>query len=148
MSQAREDTTPDIEQHDDVVILKVGSDIYAVRAAAVREVISLPEVTPLPTSASVFLGLCNVRGDVIPVLDTSALLGLGAGPTSTHAVIVHVPEGDAGLSTTSVPSFSTLGERVGDADVPGQMGAYRCVDAIATLLDLDALVTRKRLDGE
>ena len=63
-------------------------------------------------------------------------------------MIVRVPDGEAGLSTTGVPTFTRLGERVGDADVPGQVGAYRVADGIATLLDLDALVTRGRLDGE
>jgi chemotaxis signal transduction protein len=140
--------TPDVEQNSDVVVLNVGADTYAVRAAAVREVIPSPEVTPLPASASVFLGVCNVRGDIVPILDTSVLLGLGAGPIPSHAVIVQVPDGEAGLSTTGVPTFTRLGERVGDADVPGQLGAYRVADGIATLLDLDVLVTRGRLDGE
>jgi purine-binding chemotaxis protein CheW len=141
-------STPDAERDVDVVVLNVGADTYAVRAATVREVIPSPEITPLPASASVVLGLCNVRGDIVPILDTSALLGLGAGPAPTHAVIVRVPDGEAGLSTTGVPSFTRLGDRVGDADVPGQLGAYRFADGIATLLDVDALVTRGRLDGE
>jgi purine-binding chemotaxis protein CheW len=138
----------DAERGGDVVVLNVGADTYAVRASTVREVIPSPEITPLPASASVVLGLCNVRGDVVPILDTSALLGLGAGPAPTHAVIVHVLDGEAGLSTTGVPSFTQLGDRVGDADVPGQLGAYRFADGIATLLDLDILVTRGRLDAE
>ena len=142
------DPTPDVEQNGDVVVLHVGADTYAVRADAVREVIRSPEVTPLPASAPVFIGVCNVRGDIVPILDTSALLGLGVGPVPSHAVIVRVPDGEAGLSTTGVPTFTRLGERVGDADVPGQVGAYRVADGIATLLDLDALVTRGRLDGE
>lgn len=130
-----------------MVVLNVGADTYAIRAAAVREVIPSPDVTPLPASA-LFLGVCSVRGDIVSILDTSALLGLGAGPIPSHAVIVRVPDGDAGLSTTGVPTFTRLGERVGDGDVPGQLGAYRVADGIATLLDIDALLTRGRLGGE
>ena len=144
---AGEDPALDVERDGDVVVLNVGADIYAVRAVAVREVVPSPEIMPLPTSAPVLLGVCNVRGDIVPILDTSALLGLGPGPAPSHVVIVHVPDGEAGLSTTSVPTFTRLGERVGDADVAGQVGAYRVADGIATLLDLDALVTRGRLDG-
>jgi purine-binding chemotaxis protein CheW len=142
------DSAPDTEKQGDVVVLTVGPDIYAVRAAAVREVIPAPEVTPLPGSGPVFLGVCNVRGDIVPILDTSALLGLGTGPTPSHAVIVQALDGEAGLSTTSVPTFTRLGDRVGDADVPGQAGAYRVADGIAALLDVDVLLTRGRLDGE
>jgi purine-binding chemotaxis protein CheW len=144
---AGEDSPPDAERDGDVVVLNVGVDTYAVRALAVREVIPSPVVTPLPASTPVFLGVCNVRGDIVPILDTSALLGLGAGPSPTHVVIVRVPEGEVGLSTTGVPAFTRLGERVGDADVPGQVGAYRVANGIATLLELDVLVTRERLDG-
>ena len=142
-----DDSPADAERDGDVVVLNVGVDTYAVRAAAVREVVLSSDVTPLPASTPVFLGVCNVRGDIVPILDTSALLGLGAGPTPTHVVIVRVPEGEAGLSTTGVPAFTRLGERVGDADVPGQVGAYRVANGIATLLELETLVTRERLDG-
>jgi purine-binding chemotaxis protein CheW len=137
----------DTESGGDVVVLSVGAGTYAVRASAVREVIPSPVVTPLPVSGAILLGVCNVRGDIVPILDTSALLGLGAGSTPSHAVIVAVPEGEAGLSATGVPTFTRLGDRVGDGDVPGQVGAYRVSDGIATLLDLDVLVTRGRLDG-
>ena len=137
----------DPEQGGDVVVMHVGGDIYAVRAGTVREVVRAPEVTPLPASSPIFLGVCNVRGDIVPVLDTFALLGLGAGPTFTHAVIVRASEGEVGLSTTGVPEFTQLGDRVGDGDVAGRLGAYRVSAGIATLLDLDALVTRGRLDG-
>ena len=147
-SEAGQGSAPDAESDGDVVVLSVGPDTYAVRAVSVREVVPSPEVTPLPGAGSVVLGVCNVRGDIVPILDTSALLGLGAGPTPSHAVIVQVPDGEAGLSTTGVPTFTRLGERVGDADIPGQVGAYRVADGIATLLDLDALVTRERLDGD
>ena len=143
-----DDPASDAESGGDVVVLSVGSDIYAVRAGAVREVIPSPDVTPLPGSGPVILGVCNVRGDIVPILDTSVLLALGAGPTPSHAVIVHASDGEAGLSTTSVPTFTRLGDRVGDADVPGQVGAYRVAGGIATLLDVDALVTRGRLDGD
>jgi chemotaxis signal transduction protein len=142
-----EGSTPDAESDGDVVVLRVGPDTYAVRAGAVREVIPSPVFTPLPGAGPIFLGVCNVRGDIVPILDTSVLLGLGVGPTPSHAVIVQGSDGEAGLSTTSVPTFTRLGERVGDADVPGQVGAYRVADGIATLLDLDVLVTRGRLDA-
>ena len=142
-----DDSTSDVERNGQVVVLRVGADNYAVGVEAVREVILSPGVTPLPGSASIVLGVCNVRGDIVPIIDTSALLGLGAGPTPSHVVIVRVPDGEAGLSTTTVPSFTLLGDRVGDVDVPGQVGAYRVADGIATLLDLDSLVKRERLDG-
>jgi purine-binding chemotaxis protein CheW len=147
VTSAADDSSPDAERDGDVVVLNVGAATYAVRAVAVREVVPSPVVTPLPASTPVVLGVCNVRGDIVPILDTSALLGLGGGPAPTHVVIVRVPEGEVGLSTTGVPAFTRLGERVGDADVPGQVGAYRVVNGIATLLELDVLVTRERLDG-
>ena len=47
----------------------LGTEDYAIPLLSVREVISVPETTPIPKAPSHFLGIMNLRGQVISVVD-------------------------------------------------------------------------------
>lgn len=47
----------------------LGEEEYAVSLSRVKEVIAFPEVTPVPYTPSHFLGIMNLRGQVISVVD-------------------------------------------------------------------------------
>ncbi|WP_372654190.1 chemotaxis protein CheW [Halobacteriovorax sp.] len=47
----------------------LGEEEYAIPLLSVREVISVPETTPIPKAPSHFLGIMNLRGQVISVVD-------------------------------------------------------------------------------
>ena len=57
--------------------LSVASQTYAVSATSVMEIVSLQPLTPLPTMPACVLGLMNLRGTVIPVIDLGEKLGFG-----------------------------------------------------------------------
>ncbi len=48
---------------------------YAVEARAVREIVSLPEITPLGEASDYVAGVVNLRGKIVPVLDLNLRLG-------------------------------------------------------------------------
>lgn len=66
----------------------LGSEEYAVPLLAVREVIALPEFTPVPYTPSYFLGIMNLRGQVISILDLRQKLGIKPGVDTETAVII------------------------------------------------------------
>ena len=49
--------------------LSVGAQTYAVSAASVMEIVALQPITPLPTMPPCVVGLMNLRGTVIPIID-------------------------------------------------------------------------------
>ena len=51
------------------------SELFAMRVAYVREIVAMPELTTLAGAPPHVLGLVNLRGHVIPVLDLPALSG-------------------------------------------------------------------------
>ena len=90
-------------------MLPVGDDRYALAAEHVREVAAAPRTTDLPGMPAWALGLVNLRGEVVPLLDTAALLGLGPLPSAAFAVVVHTsprrltrPRAHAGIPGRSV----------------------------------------------
>ena len=123
------------------LLLPVGDDLYALPVAWAREVVAAPTVTRLVTAPSVVLGLFNLRGQIVALLDTAALLGIGAIGPIAYAVVVDGPHGPAGLATTGFPQRGLLEQRAGESTLPGTMGLYHVGERIAVLLDPASLLT-------
>jgi purine-binding chemotaxis protein CheW len=70
----------------------------------VREVIRIGEITPLPHAPSFVMGVVNLRGDVIPVIDLRQKLGLEATPESKaeRLIVVDIEEKHVGMIVDSV----------------------------------------------
>jgi purine-binding chemotaxis protein CheW len=117
------------------VLLLVGRDWFALPMAAFQEVVADPVVTALPAAPPTVRGLFNVRGQIIPLLDTGVLLGLGPLPGCSFAAVVQSRYGPAGLATTGPPEPAELAWRVGPAHGKGTVAAYAAGERIAVLLD-------------
>jgi chemotaxis signal transduction protein len=129
------------------LVLPVGADLYALPVDWVREVVAAPTVTRLATAPSVVMGLFNLRGQIVPLLDTAALLGLGTVETTAFAVVLNCPQGLVGLATTGFPQRRELGAPTGPSELPGTTGLYQLDQEVAALLDPAALLTPERVGG-
>jgi len=123
-----------------VVTLPIGPDRYAVPASRVREVVADPRPTRLPTAPAMLLGAFNLRGEVVPMFDTAALLGIGQVSEITVAVVVTTPAGPAGLVVTGLPKVATIGDAVAPSELRGTLGVYPIDGGFVVLLDIDALL--------
>jgi purine-binding chemotaxis protein CheW len=129
------------------VVIPVGADLYAVPVDWVREVVAGPVVTPLVTAPPIVLGLFNLRGDIIPLLDTAGLLGLGRIDGAPFAVVLRNDQGLAGLAATAFPRRAQLDTPTGLSELAGTAGTYKVGDQAVVLLDPEALLTSDRLGG-
>lgn len=121
------------------LLLPVGEEWHAVALSSVREVLAIPTVAPLPAAPVWLAGLVNVRGEILPAVDTGR--ALGAGPTeASHVAVVDTAAGPAAVLVTGPPEPSVLGERQGDGAVLGSGGHHDVDGRVATVLDLDALL--------
>ncbi|MFC8800105.1 chemotaxis protein CheW [Promicromonospora sp. NPDC057138] len=127
------------------LLLPVGADLYALPVDWAREVVAPPTLTPLATAPPVVIGLFNLRGQIVPLLDTAALLSLGQMETTTFAVVVTGPHGLAALATTGFPQRQMLETPTGTSDLPGTTGLYQVGTEVAALLDPAALLTPERV---
>jgi len=78
MSQASI-TTQSENQEDPMlqwVTFQLESEIYGVNVMQVQEVLRVTEIAPVPGAPSYVLGIINLRGNVVTVLDTRARFGL------------------------------------------------------------------------
>lgn len=117
------------------VLLPVGVDLYAVPVACVREVVAAPAVTRLVTAPSTVLGLLNVRGEIVPLWDTAALLGVGHLGAAPFAMVLRTEQGLAGLTASAFPERALLDAPAGPSELHGTVGAYRLGERVAVLID-------------
>lgn len=66
----------------------LGQEEFAIPLLAVKEVIAMPDFTPIPQTPSHFLGIVNLRGQVISVIDLRTKFGIKADTTAESAVII------------------------------------------------------------
>lgn len=125
------------------LLIPLGGDWYAIELATVREVLPVPPLTPAPGGPPALRGMFNLRGTVLPLLDTAALLGLAA-PDPRYAVVADTADGPAGLTATGMPRTAVLGDPAGPGELPGTVARFAAEGVVATLLDLDELVERVR----
>jgi chemotaxis signal transduction protein len=130
------------------LLLPIGDDLYALPVDWVREVVAAPTVTRLVTAPPIVLGLFNLRGHIVALLDTAALLGIGKIARTAFAVVVNCPQGPAGLATTRLPERGVLDTPVGESELPGTGGLYRMDQRVAVLLDPASLLTPERVGGQ
>jgi len=66
----------------------LGEAEYAVPLLTVKEVLALPEITPVPQTLPHFLGIMNLRGQVISVMDLRIKLSIKPTESPETAVII------------------------------------------------------------
>lgn len=89
----------------------------AIDLQRVRSVVAEPALTPVPTAPPSVLGLANVRGDIVPVLDTGVLLGLDPVGQARFVLVVETSRGPAGLAVKAMPVTADVADdRLVDPD--------------------------------
>ena len=64
--------------------------MFALPIEAVREIVMVPEITPVPETGRFVRGIINLRGRILPVLDLGERLGFGRGPAHPDGRILVV----------------------------------------------------------
>jgi chemotaxis signal transduction protein len=122
------------------VELRVGEERYALAVADARTVIPLAGVAPLPGAPAALLGVCALHGQLLPVLDLAALLGVsGAAP---RRVVISASGGvEAGLAVDDVLDVSELPAHAEPAPAePLLRGRLLRDEGLVGVLDLPALL--------
>ncbi len=52
-----------------VVVFELDNEEFAVPINEIRDIVQIPDITPIPNSPAYILGIMNLRGKIIPVLD-------------------------------------------------------------------------------
>jgi purine-binding chemotaxis protein CheW len=130
----------------------LGSDIFGVELARVKEILTPPPITPVPRAAPEVVGVCSVRGLLVTVVDLRVRLRLEVKPDTrrTRILLALASSGEAvGLWVDEVLQVVRLSENDMELATSGigtevseyVLGVGRPQGEFIVLLDLAALVT-------
>lgn len=72
------------------VTFSLADELFGVEVTRTREILSLTPVTKVPQTPDYLLGVINLRGQVVPVVDMRLKLGLPAGKETEDTCIIVV----------------------------------------------------------
>ncbi|MDQ2942961.1 MAG: chemotaxis protein CheW [Candidatus Dormibacteraeota bacterium] len=128
-----------------VLVLTVNAAYFAVSMTTVHQVLRHPLVTRVPLSPTGLLGVLNVRGEIVPLLDTGVLTGTGNLSEPAFAVLVSDGKELVALAAEELPIAADFEEPVGPGTQTGELGVYSNGGRLVLLVDVEELV-KSRLD--
>ena len=86
------------------VTFKLCDETYGINVMQVKEVLRYSEIAPVPGAPSYVLGIINLRGNVVTVIDTNSRFGLPSSEITddTRIVIIESEEHVIGILVESV----------------------------------------------
>jgi chemotaxis signal transduction protein len=130
-------------------VFMLAGEPFAVGIEATREIVTIEDCTPVPLAPPTVLGVINLRGTLVPLIDVRPILGLTvargrpalalllATASVQFAIVIDAVVGLAALA--DLPALrETVRRRFGDCAV----GVAKAHETQPTLLDVEALAQR------
>lgn len=131
-------------------VFRAGRERFCLLVLSIEEVVEWPSVTRLPLGPSFLMGIFNLRGAIVPVVDIAFTEGRRADLPPKHCVVAALKQPDSheitrigiaadeviGTYLTSEPLLVDEAPR----DVPHCCGMLRHEDRLALALDLKRLI--------
>ena len=117
-------------------IISMGGELFTIDLKSVREVFVVESITPVPGMPSGLVGVTNLRGTVIPLLDLRPMFSLNAEAALTHAVVVQQGNWQVGVLVDTVPEIRILSrDQFFPAPTGKGEGAFPFVSTVVKLED-------------
>lgn len=103
-----------VENNDDTIIqwvtFHLENEKYGIKVMQVQEVLRLTEIAPVPGAPHYVLGIINLRGNVVTVIDTRRRFGLpdAESDDETRIVIIEADNNVVGILVDSVAEVVDL----------------------------------------
>ncbi|HFD80853.1 MAG TPA: chemotaxis protein CheW [Gammaproteobacteria bacterium] len=146
--------------NDDAVVqwvtFRLANETYGINVMQVQEVLRVSEIAPVPGAPHYVLGIINLRGNVVTVIDTRIRLGLAATEItdSSRIVIIEGARHVVGILVDCVAEVVDLPpSEVESAPNVGNEESARYIQGVASrdgelliLVDLNKLLTDDEWD--
>ena len=134
-----------------LVTFRLEDETYGINVMQVQEVLRVTEIAPVPGAPSYVLGIINLRGNVVTVIDTRIRFGLPVGEMSdsSRIVVIESEQQVIGILVDSVAEVVELrGSQIDSAPNVGNEESSRYIQGVAThnndlliVVDLNKLLT-------
>ncbi len=93
-----------VEVQTQITIFQIEKEIFAIEISKIQEIIRYPEITKVPVSIPYLKGLANLRGNILPIIDTRIRLGLSPLEVTerTRVLVLNLSDSLVGLVVDEV----------------------------------------------
>ncbi|MBL4909441.1 MAG: chemotaxis protein CheW [Alteromonadaceae bacterium] len=159
MSDERRISSDKVDPNDEVlqwVTFKLEMETYGINVMQVQEVLRYTEIAPVPGAPSYVLGIINLRGNVVTVIDTRSRFGLESNDITdnTRIVIIEAEKQVIGILVDSVAEVVYL--KASEIDAAPNVGndeSAKFIQGVSNrdgelliLVDLDQLLSDEEWD--
>jgi purine-binding chemotaxis protein CheW len=147
------------EEEVRICLFSISGDTYAVTVDLLAEIIIPQKVFPVPTTPSHVIGIINLRGNIVPIVDIRPALSLPSTTSLNQVAIIRHEQMTIGIvvdsvaDVISVPASSVLPlpaeMAVQESDAKGRSRYLKAIvqrqNGVAALLNIDRLLEAIRL---
>jgi len=144
------------KQERNIVVFRLNGTPFALDIQNVQEIVQQSDIVSVPGAPPFILGIVNLRGRIMAVVDTKRLLGIGE--TSTDKVLVMVAQIDEHLVGFTVDEVEQVARIASDAVEPVSNlisseearkieGVLRLGGKLVLLLDANRLLDEETLEA-
>jgi chemotaxis signal transduction protein len=129
--------------------LKVAAEAYAVPIANVVEIANLGHLTAVPGTRQQILGVRNLRGQILPVIDLALLLGLSAAVPPGQLLVIEAGSVKGSFAIDEVSDVGELPDPTEGAKPGVLLGAMLCDGELIGVIDVPGIfgsLQRRRSD--
>ena len=138
-------------EHRQCVTFRLDEEIYGINVMLVQEVLRVTEIAPVPGAPSYVVGIINLRGNVVTVIDTRMRFGLPPREIddSTRIVVIEAEKQTVGIIVDSVSEVvDVYSNEIESAPNVGNDETARYIEGVVSrgeelliLVDLNKLLT-------
>lgn len=139
------------------VTFRLADEIYGINVMQVQEVLRMTDIAPVPGAPHYVMGIINLRGNVVTVLDTRKLLDLATTEISDSTRIMIIESGKVtvgllvdsvaevvNISSNEIDPAPSVGNEEGSRYI---QGIYSNDQQILILIDLNKLINEENRDA-
>jgi chemotaxis signal transduction protein len=121
------------------VQVRLGAELYALPVTHVLEIGDIGALTAAPGASRATLGVRNLRGDLLPVFDLAAVLGLPRSEAPQRMLVAERGGTRAGFAVDEVTDVDVLPEADQEVDSELLASAVLIDSALVGVIDVDRL---------
>ena len=121
------------------VRFRVGAESFALPVGHVLEVADVGTLAPVPGAPPSVLGVRNLRGQVLPVIDLATVLGTPRSKAATKVVITEDAGRRAGLAIDQVTDVGELPGPLQESDSPFLAGSTLADGELVGVVDVEGV---------
>ena len=140
-----------------LVVFELGDESYGVDISRVQDINRMQEITEIPHAPESVVGVINLRGRVIPVINLRKRFGLPETPHTkdTRIVVVHLDDNLIGVIVDAVSQVLRIPADIVEPPSPVLAGVdsrylrgiAKLDDRLVILLDLDFVLSRREQEA-